>query len=49
MHMLPETLAILPSVQMADFQCYSVGSREGVRVELALRLAPGIHGYGPTV
>ena len=22
-------------------------SREGVRVELALRLAPGIHGYGP--
>ena len=21
--------------------------REGVRVELALRLAPGIHGYGP--
>ena len=21
-------------------------SREGVRVELALRLAPGIHGYG---
>ena len=20
---------------------------EGVRVELALRLAPGIHGYGP--
>ena len=23
--------------------------REGVRVELALRLAHGIHGYGPTV
>ena len=22
-------------------------SREGVRVEPALRLAPGIHGYGP--
>ena len=21
--------------------------REGVRVEIALRLAPGIHGYGP--
>ena len=23
--------------------------REGVRVELALRLAPSIHGYGPTM
>ena len=25
MHMLPETLTILPTVQISDFQCYSVG------------------------